>query len=50
MIGEDVDIDLSDSDIDFEYQGDILNNDILNDFRITSNTMKIELKTLKQTD
>ena len=48
MVGESIDIDLNDSKIDFEYKGVILENDILKDFVITSDTMKIELKTIKQ--
>ena len=48
MIGKSVDIDLSDSEINFEYQGEILPNDQLNDCSVTSDLMKISLITRKQ--
>jgi len=46
LTGKKANIDLSDSQFDYEYNGKILENDILNDFEITSDTMRIELKTV----
>ncbi len=44
MINEKIDIDLSDVAFDFEYQGNKLGNKLSN-FQVTSDKMKIELKT-----
>ncbi len=43
MTGKSINIDLSDSAIDFEYQGSILPNDQLNNLNVTRNLMKIDL-------
>lgn len=48
MVGKKMDIDLSDTEIDFEHNGKRLENDILQDYAITSNLMKIELKAIKR--
>lgn len=48
MVGKKIDIDLSDSSIDFEYNGSVLENDMLEDLDVTGSVMKIQLKTLKQ--
>jgi hypothetical protein len=46
MTGRKVKVDLSDVKFDYEYNGSISENDILDDFEITSDTMRIELKTI----
>lgn len=43
MVGEKIDIDLSDASFDFERQGEILQGGILKNFEIIDDTMKIEL-------
>ncbi len=48
MINESIDIDLSDSNIDFEYQGSILADDQLNNYNVTNDLMKIPLIARKQ--
>lgn len=48
MIGKYVDIDLGDSDIEFEHNGELLEEDILREHRITSDFMRIQLKTIKR--
>jgi len=48
MEGKSIDIDLSDDEYNFEYQGKILPDDQLLNFAITSSTMRISLKTIKQ--
>lgn len=48
MVGKSVDIDFSDSTINFEYEGAILPDDQLTGFNVTSDTMRISLKTVKQ--
>jgi len=47
LIGKKVNLDLSDVKFDYEYNGKILENDILKDFEITADTMKIELKSVQ---
>lgn len=47
MIGEIVDFDLSDHSKDFEYQGSVLKNDLLERVTITENLQKIKLKVIK---
>ena len=48
MAGKVVDIDLSDSEIDFEYRGAVLPDDQLNNLNVTGDIMKIDLITRKQ--
>jgi len=48
MAGESIDIDLSDSKIEFEYQGQPLSNGKISGLDVTGNKMKIELKVLKK--
>ncbi len=40
-------IELNDPRMDYEYEGEILENDILKDISITGNTTRIKLKTVK---
>ena len=47
LIGKKVTLDLSDAKFDYEYNGKILENDILKDFAIAAETMKIELKSVQ---
>lgn len=49
MVGKTVDVDLSDSEIDFEYNGTIVENDMLKAVSITSDLMKLKLKALRPT-
>jgi len=46
--GETIDIDLSDNEYNFEHQGNILPDDQLLNHRVTSSTMRIPIKTIKQ--
>jgi hypothetical protein len=46
LVGKKVNLDLADAKFDYEYNGKILENDILNDFEIAADTMKIELKSV----
>ena len=48
MTGKLINIDLSDSNIDFEYQGNILPDDQLLDYSVSSDLVRIPLKTIKQ--
>ena len=48
MVGETKDIDLSNNKKDFEYQGEVLEDDIIKDFHITSDLQKIKLKIIAQ--
>ena len=48
MAGKVVDIDLSDSEIDFEYRGAVFPDDQLNNLNVTGDIMKIDLITRKQ--
>lgn len=48
MVGKKINVDLSDSKVDFEHGGNILENDLLENFSVTADTMKIELKTIKR--
>jgi len=48
LVGKTVNIDLSDAAFDYEYKGKILENDTLKDFKIESDTMKIELKSVRE--
>lgn len=48
MIGKSIDIDLSKYKLDFEYKGELLDNNLLTDVSVTSDLCKIELKTLKR--
>ncbi len=48
MIGKTISIDLSDDEVDYEYKGQYLENDLLEDIKVTADTIKIPLKTLKQ--
>ncbi len=49
-IGKLVDIDLSDDEYDFMYNGIHLENDILEDLLITSNLQKVELEIIEEED
>jgi peptidoglycan hydrolase-like protein with peptidoglycan-binding domain len=46
MVGKKVEIDLSDAKFDFEYDGKVLENDVLKDFEITADKMEIKLKSI----
>ena len=46
--GETIDIDLSDNEYNFEHQGNILPDDQLLNHTVTSSTMRIPIKTIKQ--
>lgn len=48
MVGESINIDLSDNQFDFLYKGELIENDLLEDITVTSNKMKIELEVIKQ--
>ncbi|MRT92838.1 type VI secretion system tube protein TssD [Ancylomarina sp. 16SWW S1-10-2] len=48
MVGKGIDIDLSDDRIDYEYNGSILDDDLIHGLNVTADTMKIQLKTIKQ--
>ncbi|GAL64825.1 type VI secretion system tube protein TssD [Algibacter lectus] len=48
MVGKSIDLDLSDSDFNFEYNGELLENDQLLGLEVTADTMKVELITKKQ--
>ncbi|PKQ61100.1 hypothetical protein BZG02_16780 [Labilibaculum filiforme] len=48
MVGQGIDIDLSDDNIDYEYNGSIVDNDLIQGVNVTADTMKIQLKTIKQ--
>ncbi|MFV0506648.1 MAG: hypothetical protein ACK5L5_08075 [Bacteroidales bacterium] len=47
-IEEHIDIELSDDDIDYEYNGTHLQDDILRNILVEDDQMQIELKTIKQ--
>lgn len=49
-VGKMVDIDLSDDEYDFMYNGIHLENDILEDLLITSNLQKVELEIIEEED
>ncbi|PKQ60143.1 hypothetical protein BZG01_21285, partial [Labilibaculum manganireducens] len=48
MVGKGINIDLSDDNIDYEYNGSIVDNDLIQGLTVTADTMKIQLKTIKQ--
>ena len=48
MVGKSIDLDLSDSDFNFEYNGELLEDDQLLGLEVTADTMKVELITKKQ--
>jgi len=48
MLGKSIKIDLSDDEIDYEYQGQYLENDLLENVKVTAESMRLQLKTLKQ--
>lgn len=48
LIGEKLTINLDDQTVDFKYNGEILVNDTLTDYEISSNHEKIELEVIKQ--
>ncbi|MBI9059802.1 MAG: hypothetical protein JEZ01_18705 [Labilibaculum sp.] len=48
MVGKSVDLDLSDDSIDYEYNGAIVDNDLIQGVNVTADIMKIQLKTIKQ--
>lgn len=45
MTGKYIDIDLSDDSYNFEYQGEVIQNDLLENIKITSDRMRIPLTT-----
>ena len=48
MVGKTIDVDLSDDAYNFEHEGELLENDQLLDYQVSSELMKIPLKTIKQ--
>lgn len=48
MVGEMISIDLSDNNYDFLYNGELIENDILEDISVRSDKMSIELEVIKQ--
>ena len=46
MVGEKVEIDLSDVRFDYDYNDKVLNDDIIKDLEITADNMKIKLKSI----
>ncbi|MCW3807186.1 hypothetical protein [Plebeiibacterium marinum] len=48
MAGKLLSVDLSDDKTDYEYDGTYLENDLLENIKVVTDTMRIELKTLKQ--
>lgn len=48
LIGEKLTINLDDQTVDFKYNGEILANDTLTNYEISSNLEKIELEVIKQ--
>ncbi len=48
MTGNVISLDLSDDEIDYEYNGQYLENDLLENINVTADTIRIPLKTLKQ--
>jgi len=47
MTGRKIDIDLNDAELDFEYNGRLLENDCLKSVEVSADEMKIVLKTRK---
>ncbi len=47
-VGKTITLDLDDERLDYEYQGNLLANDIIYNLRISADTMKIRLKAVKQ--
>ena len=47
-VGKLVDIDLSDDEYDFSYHGKYLENDLLEDLKITSDVQKVELEVFEE--
>ncbi len=48
MVGMAINIDLSDDEIDYEYNGEVVENDLLENIQVTANTIRVKLKTIKQ--
>ncbi len=48
MTGKVISIDLSDDTVDYEYNGQYLENDLLENINVTADIIRIPLKTLKQ--
>lgn len=48
MVGEMISIDLSDNNYDFLYNGELIENDLLEDISVRSDQMSIELEVIKQ--
>ena len=48
MVGKKINIDLSDCKTEFEHEGSVVENDLLENHPVTADTMKIELKALKR--
>lgn len=46
--GKTITLDLDDNRLDYEYQGKIIENDILSNLKISADTMKIKLKAIRQ--
>ena len=48
-VGKHIDLDLADTKNDFKHNGQLLVNDILEDFKVTADTQKIKLEVIRQT-
>jgi len=48
LIGELLSINLEDKNVDFKYKGKVLRNDILSDYKVTSDIEKIKLEVIPQ--
>ncbi len=48
MVGKVISIDLSDDKVDYEYNGQYVENDLLENINVTADIIKIPLKTLNQ--
>lgn len=48
MTGDIISLDLSDDEIDYEYNGQYLENDLLENINVTADTIRIPLRTIKQ--
>lgn len=48
MIGKTASFDLSDDKLDYEYSGKYLENNLLENIKVTDEMMKVKLQTLKQ--
>ncbi len=48
MVGNVISVDLSDDKVDYEYNGQYLDSDLLENINVTADKMRVALKTLKQ--